>query len=160
MSSSVKQPRRPYKKFTPEEDEMILEWSKKSGKNWNVLAEIHFPGKNGRQLSERYKRITQKTGPPFTEEEQKLLIEKVEEYGHKWQYIAEHFFPHHNEFTLKNRYYAWKRKCARPKKTKPRIARIKKPKKIPALEPKQENQEEQRFDDNVIYTIIPDDLDL
>ena len=131
MSSSVKQPKRPYKKFTPEEDEMILEWG-----------------------NERYKRLTQKTGPLFTEEEQKLLIEKVKEYGQKWHYIAEHFFPHHNEFTLKNRYNAWKRKCARPKKTKPRIHRKRKC-------AKQENEEEQQFEDRVIsVVIIPDDLDL
>ena len=154
MSSSVKQPKRPYKKFTPEEDEMILEWGKKFGKNWNILAEMHFPDKNGRQLSERYKRLTQKTGPFFTEEEQKLLIEKVKEYGQKWHYIAEHFFPHHNEFTLKNRYNAWKRKCAKPKKTKPRIYRKRKC-------AKQENEEEQQFEDRVIsVVIIPDDLDL
>ena len=94
------------RKFTPEEDCIIIEmFSFAKRKTWDYYR--HFLiGRSLRQCKERYKNYLD----PFlkfdnwTEIEDRSLEEKINIYGFKWVFLTQ-FFPGRSANNIKNRWY-------------------------------------------------------
>lgn len=95
----------PKKKFTAEEDAMLLKLVKKYGAcKWDNIA-LSMPGRKGRQCRDRYMNYLNPTvkNDEWTLEEDSMLIEKVKEFGPKWAKISK-FFQGRTGPALKNRW--------------------------------------------------------
>eukprot|EP00829_Urostomides_striatus_P011870 TRINITY_DN3005_c0_g1_i1.p1 TRINITY_DN3005_c0_g1~~TRINITY_DN3005_c0_g1_i1.p1 ORF type:complete len:292 (-),score=62.62 TRINITY_DN3005_c0_g1_i1:138-1013(-) len=100
------------RKFTPEEDELLLNLIKLHGESkWSVIAE-QMPGKNRKQIREHYinflsKRVTEKC---FSPSEDMQILQLIESNGRLWNKIAEQM-PGRTALAIKNRYYSklWKK---------------------------------------------------
>lgn len=95
------------RKFTPEEDELLLNLIKQHGESkWSVIAE-QMPGKNRKQVREHYinflsKRVNEKS---FTPSEDIQILQLIEANGRLWNKIAEQM-PGRTALAIKNRYYS------------------------------------------------------
>lgn len=102
-------------KFTPTEDQKLLELVGKYGEDWEIICTF-MPGRNTRQVRERWTNYVSPTinRDPFTEEEDALLLDKVAEYGFKWVMLTQ-FFNKRTDSALKNRYQLIERRIAKGK---------------------------------------------
>eukprot|EP00183_Erythrolobus_madagascarensis_P002163 CAMPEP_0185849694 /NCGR_PEP_ID=MMETSP1354-20130828/4119_1 /TAXON_ID=708628 /ORGANISM="Erythrolobus madagascarensis, Strain CCMP3276" /LENGTH=159 /DNA_ID=CAMNT_0028550279 /DNA_START=243 /DNA_END=722 /DNA_ORIENTATION=+ len=80
------------KKWTAEEDALLINLVENKGtKRWSDLA-VHFPLRNSAQLRSRWAhRLADKEGNsmrPFTEEEDQWILKGHETHGTKWRRIA------------------------------------------------------------------------
>ena len=76
--------------FTKEEDNLILELVQKYGSNnWDTVTK-YVPGRQKRQVKERYRFYLSNTfqNIEWTEEDDKKLLELSAQKGTKWNYIA------------------------------------------------------------------------
>ncbi len=95
------------KKFTPEEDEKLKELVKQFGEGaWRRIAES-LPGRNRKQVRERYVNFLRKERSPheFSPAEDTLILNYVQQHGRKWNLISEQL-PGRTAIMIKNRYYA------------------------------------------------------
>ncbi|OHT13957.1 Myb-like DNA-binding domain containing protein [Tritrichomonas foetus] len=95
----------PKKKFTPEEDAMLLKLVKQIGAcKWDTIA-LSMPGRKGRQCRDRYMNYLNPNvnHDEWTAEEDALLSKKVSEYGTRWSKISK-FFDGRTGPALKNRW--------------------------------------------------------
>ena len=91
-------------RFTPSEDEKIIQYVEKYGKCWKKIAD-KFGYLNGRQVRERYLLYLQ-PGIKNTAWDKSLdlkLLKLAEEYNHKWVKIAQ-FFPGKSVIHVKNQW--------------------------------------------------------
>jgi Myb-like DNA-binding protein FlbD len=99
------------RRFTKEEDELIIKLVEEDKlSSWNEVAK-HVPGRNGCQCRDRYngylymhqyKALTK--SKRFSEEEDRLLIEKYRQFGPRWVKISK-FIPGRTGCQLKNRWH-------------------------------------------------------
>jgi hypothetical protein len=97
--------RRVKRKFTPEEDDVIMAMVESQGaKHWRVIAE-HLGGRTARQCRERWLNYLSPsvTKASWTEPEDALLREKVTELGPQWSRIAR-LFAGRTDIALKHRH--------------------------------------------------------
>ena len=93
------------KKFTPEEDKIIIEQVKARGeKGWKHIAE-NVPGRTARQCRERWVNYLSPNVSlaPWTKEEDELLTKLVSEFGQQWSKISSNF-KFRTDVMLKNRW--------------------------------------------------------
>mmetsp|Transcript_13564 Transcript_13564/g.12043 ORF Transcript_13564/g.12043 Transcript_13564/m.12043 type:complete len:142 (-) Transcript_13564:208-633(-) len=70
-------------RFTKEEDDKIIKGYKKLGANWAFIARKYIPGRNGKQICERFRNVLKKqlNNPTeqteFTKQEDALLVQKI-----------------------------------------------------------------------------------
>ena len=96
-------------KWTPEEDQILIDCVKKHGKNW-AIAKTQLQGRTNHQCRERYiNYLSQKNISEWTTDEDNFLKEKVDEIGFKWKCLKK-FFKGRKYQDLKNRYNIIKRK--------------------------------------------------
>lgn len=98
-------------KFTPEEDQIIIEQVNKNGqKCWRHIAE-HLPGRTARQCRERWVNYLSPnvSRDPWNKHEDDLLVRLVSEYGQQWSRISSNF-PLRTDVMLKNRWSYLKRR--------------------------------------------------
>lgn len=91
------------KKFTPEEDEKLIQLANTKTR-WEEIAK-ELPGRNGRQCRDRYKNYL-KPGyfnGQWTHEEDEILQKKYNEFGPQWSLIKR-FFNNRSSNSLKNRW--------------------------------------------------------
>lgn len=91
-------------KFTPDEDNKILDLIAQYGNDWPKIAK-NLPNRNAKQCRERYINYLNPSvnKNPWTEYEDQLLLEKFNEYGSKWTKIM-NFFPGRSDIDIKNHY--------------------------------------------------------
>lgn len=95
-----------YNKFTPQEDQKILNLAKIYGtNNWTQIAK-KIPKRTPRQIRERWTNYLDPNinHSEFTAEEDQIIIEKHNEIGPKWSNIAK--FMGRTENQVKNRFYS------------------------------------------------------
>jgi len=95
------------RKFTKDEDERLRELVKKYGEGcWTKIAE-NMPGRNRKQVRERYVNFVKKERSlhEFTQEEDALILSFVATKGRKWIVISD-MLPGRTPIMIKNRYYA------------------------------------------------------
>ncbi|EAX95540.1 Myb-like DNA-binding domain containing protein [Trichomonas vaginalis G3] len=118
-------------KFTPEEDQLLLDLVKKYGLfDWESIAE-EMEDRTARQCRDRWNYYLNPDvrNNNWTEEEEKLLLKKYARYGPKWSLISK-FFDNRTDVNIKNHYIVMQRKTARndqPPKIKtipPEVRRI------------------------------------
>ncbi|OHS95411.1 hypothetical protein TRFO_10558 [Tritrichomonas foetus] len=93
-------------KFTPEEDNRIKELVRLFGvQAWDQIAK-ELPGRNARQVRDRYKNylLDSLISDPWTEEEDQIIMEKYEEFGAHWVKIAK-VLGHRSGNDVKNRWH-------------------------------------------------------
>ena len=92
-------------KFTKEEDEKLRQSVAIYGRNWALIANL-LPGKNRKQVRERYENFLKKriSRSPFTPEEDALILQLIERMGRKFYAIAEQM-EGRTAIMIKNRYY-------------------------------------------------------
>lgn len=78
-------------KWTPEEDEMLINLFKEFGSSWQKIS-LAIPGRTDDQCAKRYIEVldpsTKDRLRPWTIDEDLLLIKKVKTYGTKWRTIS------------------------------------------------------------------------
>ncbi|KAK8822639.1 myb-like DNA-binding protein [Blastocystis sp. ATCC 50177/Nand II] len=82
-------PPKPGRRWTKEEDALLVEAVKQFGNNWVEIAK-HVPGCNNAQCMQRYEKVLRpgiKKGP-WAPEENRLLLELVGQLGDNWKEIA------------------------------------------------------------------------
>jgi len=94
------------KKFTRNEDILIIELIEKYGHDWNEIIN-HFPGRKIEELSERY---FNKLNPSlkkrqFEPEEDTLILKLHNLHGNNWNEISK-YFKDASVSVIKNRYYS------------------------------------------------------
>lgn len=98
-------PKHSKRKFTPEEDERLIQIVSQYGESsWKRIAD-HMANRNCRQCRERWKNYLAPSvcKEPWTEDEDNLLQKKYAELGSQWSLIAK-FFPKRTDVNLKNRW--------------------------------------------------------
>ena len=93
------------KKFTPEEDQQLLQLVEKYGEyNWERIAAM-LGNRNARQCHDRWKFYINPNlnKAPFSREEDSLLIQLVMKYGGMWVQISKHF-KNRSDVQMKNRW--------------------------------------------------------
>ncbi len=94
------------RRWTPEEDQLLIQLKEKGGRqSWSQLAE-HFPGRSPKAVFSHYStELEGKTRPlvRWTAEEEQLLIE-LKEKGLSWSQMLE-FFPGRSKDALRSRYF-------------------------------------------------------
>ena len=103
----------PKRKFTHDEDVLLLKLVEKYGLIWKSIAK-RMKGRTTRQCRERYKYFLEPSlnKNNWTDDEDRLLIQKFMEYGPKWSYISV-FINSRSPIDLKNRYHLLKRMSAK-----------------------------------------------
>lgn len=92
------------KKFTHEEDQLIMSMYDKIGNKWKIIAS-RIPGRSARQCRERWRYYLSPSinRQEWSQEEDSLLMAKYELIGPKWATIAMCFM-NRTDVDLKNRY--------------------------------------------------------
>lgn len=93
------------RKFTPEEDQIIINMTKdQKYPNWGEISK-QIPGKSSRQVRERYQHYLSPnvSNEPWSTEEDALLADLFKKYGTNWAQIAV-FMPGRTNTSVKNRY--------------------------------------------------------
>ena len=101
-------------KFTPAEDQLLLEVVDRVGsKDWSEVAS-HLQGRNARQCRERWNNYVNPAIAklPWTPAEDRLLEQKFRELGTKWHSIAS-FFPNRSKNSIKNHWMTHQKKMSR-----------------------------------------------
>lgn len=109
----------PKKKFTPQEDALLIKLVEKYGAcKWDTIA-LSMNGRKGRQCRDRYMNYLNPNvkRDEWTLEEDMLLTEKVKEHGPKWAKISK-FFEGRTGPALKNR---WNYKLSRLENKRPKL---------------------------------------
>lgn len=105
LLSSSESPKKSKKKFTVNEDALLIKYVSLFGdNNWKLISK-YFKNRNTRQLRERYT-LYLKPGivdTPWTHEEDLLLSQKIKEIGKHWSLIAK-YFKGRNQNNIKNRW--------------------------------------------------------
>lgn len=117
MSRTASHEGRRRAKFFPEEDELLKDLVQKHGSsNWHLIASL-MPGRNTRQVRERYLNYLKPDLKldEWTEEEEKLLLEKYDEYGNHWKQISM-YFPNRTDIAVKSKYHKMERKRLKQQK--------------------------------------------
>lgn len=98
------------KKFSPEEDKILLELYKRYGEDWGRITQF-MPDRTIRQVMERWKYYLDPAinAEPFTAEEDKRLIEYQTQFGNKWTKMLI-YFQNRTANQLKNRWLVISRK--------------------------------------------------
>lgn len=99
------------KTYTEEEEELLVRLVTQFGEgNWAAIA-AHMPGKNRKQLRERYMYFLKRgqRDEKFTEEEDNYIMETIRREGRMWSKMAS-ALPGKNSLMIKNRYYSKLRK--------------------------------------------------
>ena len=107
------------KKFTKDEDDLILDLVKKYGAHsWRTIAKKLSP-RTPRQCRERWKHYLQKEpkSEEWTQEEDELLIQLFQKHGKKWTQIAV-YIPGRTSVNIKNRYALLERHVKKKEKEK------------------------------------------
>lgn len=94
------------KRFTPEEDAIIIDLvENKKVKPWSKVAE-YLPGRTGPQCRDRYNSSLYQSSvsKKWTEEEDNLIIQMYKEIGPRWVMISQ-FLPGRNGNSVKNRWH-------------------------------------------------------
>ncbi len=95
------------RKFTPEEDELILRLVSQHGEaNWSIIA-AQMQGKNRKQLRDHYVNFlkSQVSEDRFSPAEDAAMLELMRRYGRAWNTIAR-LMPGRSPISIKNRYYS------------------------------------------------------
>ena len=120
-------------KFTPEEDQKIIQAVQKYGQQaWSLIAEC-VPNRTARQCRERYKNYLSPDicTSKWTKEEDDLLKSLIEKYGPVWSKIAT-FFVNRTDVFLKNKWVNIKRREKRENKCMNLVSMLAQPiKQIP-----------------------------
>ena len=98
-------------KFTPEEDQELIQLIEKYGtNNWSLVSSM-MKGRNERQVKDRwfYYLSPDLNKSEWTQEEDNLLIAKVQELGSSWVKISK-AFQGRTDVQIKNRWNILKRK--------------------------------------------------
>ena len=106
LPPELQKPKQTRQKFTPYEDQIIIDLvGDNKYPNWNEIAK-HIRGKNGRQCRERYQQYLSPNinKEPWTQEEDNLIIRLYEIYGPSWARIAEFFNGTRTNNSIKNRW--------------------------------------------------------
>lgn len=113
---------KPKRKFTPEEDELIITCVLKHGEKWALIQKLHFADRTGRQLRERYvnyldPNISHRDFDP-REDQDLLKYQEMFSDGNytNWKLVAQ-FFKDRTDVNLKNRYNYLKRNMEKGKLT-------------------------------------------
>lgn len=96
------------KRFTPEEDEILLRLvENRQVRNWEQVA-AHLPGRTARQCRDRYNSALSKDviHRPWTQEEDDIIIEKCRQLGPKWVAISS-FLKNRSGNDIKNRWHKY-----------------------------------------------------
>jgi hypothetical protein len=104
----------PKAKWSPDEDEMLLQVIQDHGpSDWNSIA-TSLPGRTGKQCRERWisKLSPAYTSEPWTKDEDQLLIRLQSELGNQWSKFRSSF-PHRSTISIKNRWISIKRRETR-----------------------------------------------
>lgn len=102
------------KKFSPEEDEILVRMVEANGPHrWDEIAAA-VPGRTGRQCRDRFRNyLMPNLNPePWSPEEDEILVAKHYEIGPHWSRIAE-FLPGRSSNSVKNRWYTYHQKSVR-----------------------------------------------
>lgn len=101
-------------KFTPEEDQKLLDLVKKYGLfDWESIAE-DMNNRTARQCRDRWNYYLNPDvrNNNWTEEEEKLLLKKYAKHGPKWSLISK-FFDNRTDVNIKNHFIVMQRRTAR-----------------------------------------------
>ncbi|CAI2382764.1 unnamed protein product [Moneuplotes crassus] len=101
--------------FTKEEDDKILLGYQTFHNKWSLIAKRYLPGRNGKQVRERYLNYLSKVSmkkavsqnvqkPPFTNHQDALLMQKVKSESQRWADILKDDFEDRTKIELKQRY--------------------------------------------------------
>lgn len=92
------------RKFTPEEDKMLIDLHSQYGPEWELISAL-MHDRNERQCKDRYMNYLDPSinREPFTEEEDNLIAQKYLEMGPKWMLMTQ-YFNNRTEASLKNRF--------------------------------------------------------
>lgn len=75
-------------KFTPEDDELLIELKERRKLSWRIIAQ-HFPGRTAGALQVRYCTKLKMRLPQWTQEDVEKLKTAINEYdSKKWEYIS------------------------------------------------------------------------
>mmetsp|Transcript_56 Transcript_56/g.160 ORF Transcript_56/g.160 Transcript_56/m.160 type:complete len:170 (+) Transcript_56:140-649(+) len=103
-------PIRRRKRWTPEEDSLLIKFvGEQRVMRWNVMAE-HFPGRDGQHLRLRWMNHLRPylDKNPWNPEEDKVILKLQEKYGNSWVKIAA-ALPGRSDNAIKNRFFLLKR---------------------------------------------------
>ncbi|KAK8876241.1 hypothetical protein M9Y10_006436 [Tritrichomonas musculus] len=120
-SSETRSKRKIRNKFTPEEDQKLIELVKKNGdRSWNLISSL-MGTRSQRQCRERWKHYlscdSKESSKPWSKEEDAILIQKYNELGSKWTKIAREL-PGRSDLQVKIRYLKTLKNKKRRSKTK------------------------------------------
>lgn len=110
-SSHNGQSRLSRRKFSPEEDRMLLRLVEANGPHrWDNIAAA-VPGRTGRQCRDRFRNylMPNLNSEPWSPEEDRILVTKYHEIGSHWSRIAE-FLNGRSSNSVKNRWYTYHQK--------------------------------------------------
>ena len=98
------------KKWTPEEDQLLIDGISKFGSDWKEVATV-VPGRTGKQCRERWlsRMCPTLVHMEWTPQEDIILIQKQKEIGNKWSIVSS-FLPGRSTTAVKNR---WNYLCRR-----------------------------------------------
>ena len=102
------------RKFTPEEDEQLINLVKVHGEaKWSRIAEL-MPGRNRKQLRDHYINFlkSKMSEKEFSPAEDAKLVQLLEVQGRSWNRIAQQL-PGRSPISIKNRFYTKLKKTAK-----------------------------------------------
>jgi hypothetical protein len=94
------------KRFTPNEDQMLIHLAKRHGaRHWQAIS-TSLPGRTARQCRDRFMNylLPNLTSDPWSAEEDQILVDRFNEFGSRWSRIAV-FLPGRSSNAVKNRWY-------------------------------------------------------
>ena len=102
------------RRWTDDEDAVLLEIVDKMGPNWKDIA-FHFPGKTSKQVKERWSNQLDPSisDRPWSADDDFLLVSLIREYGRSWCKISK-AMSGRTELMLKNRFHSFLRKKLNP----------------------------------------------
>lgn len=112
---------KPGRKWTHDEDEILVELMKIHDQDWKALAQA-LPSKTAKQIKERFlnQLDARVVDQPFTFEEDVCLLMHIRAVGRSWMRISK-FMPGRSELMLKNRYHSFLKKRLEPEFFCPRF---------------------------------------